>query len=53
LKGTDPRDVVDCMIASVAWRTGAALLAQDADLARVAQVIGFDVDEPPLGFSGD
>src|SRR6266851_4837531 len=33
--GFTPRDMVDCMIAAVAWRQGAALLAQDVDLKRV------------------
>jgi predicted nucleic acid-binding protein len=36
--------MIDCMIASVAWREGAALLARDADLARVAQVVGIELD---------
>jgi predicted nucleic acid-binding protein len=43
--GVTPRGLVDCMIAAVARRTGASLLAQDADLARVAQVIGIEMDE--------
>jgi len=34
----------DCMIAAVAWRRGATILAYDADLDRVARVIGIDVD---------
>lgn len=38
--GITPRGMVDCMIASVAQRHQAALLAQDADLVRVAGVIG-------------
>lgn len=36
--------MVDCMIAAVALRHGAALLAQDADLRRVAGVVGLDLD---------
>lgn len=36
------------MIASVAWRCGAALLAHDADLDRVAQVVGIDQDKASL-----
>jgi predicted nucleic acid-binding protein len=32
--------MLDCMIASVAWRLGASILANDADLDRVARVIG-------------
>lgn len=37
--------MIDCMIASVAWRRGAALLAHDADMNRIARVIGVDLDE--------
>jgi hypothetical protein len=33
------------MIASVAHRHGAALLALDADLNRIADVIGIEIDE--------
>jgi predicted nucleic acid-binding protein len=36
--------MIDCMIASVAWRRGAALLAADPDLSRVADVIGIAMD---------
>jgi predicted nucleic acid-binding protein len=43
--GVTPRGLIDCLIAAVAWRTGAALLAQDADLVRVAQVVGLDLDD--------
>ncbi|MFL5796731.1 MAG: PIN domain nuclease [Actinomycetota bacterium] len=42
--GITPRGMVDCMIAAVAWRHGAVLLAQDSDLLRVAEVMGIDVD---------
>lgn len=42
--GVTPRGMVDCMIASVAWRRSAALLARDADLHRVAGVVGIAVD---------
>lgn len=42
--GITPRGMVDCMIASVAQRHQAALLAQDADLARVAGVMGITLD---------
>ena len=42
--GVTPRGIVDCMIAAVAWRRGAVLLARDADLDRVAEVIGVAVD---------
>jgi len=42
--GITPRGMVDCMIASVAHRYGATLLAADADLSRVASVVGLDLD---------
>lgn len=42
--GVTPRGMVDCMIASVAHRHGAKLLALDADLDRVADVVGIDLD---------
>lgn len=42
--GVTPRGMVDCLIDAVAWRRGAALLAQDADLVRVAAVVGIDLD---------
>lgn len=44
--GVTPRGMVDCMIAAVALRRGAALLAQDADLDRVATVAGIPMDRP-------
>jgi predicted nucleic acid-binding protein len=37
--------MVDCMIAAVAWRHGATLLANDVDLGRVAAVIGIVLDD--------
>lgn len=42
--GTTPRGLLDCLIAAVAWRRGASVLAHDADLARVAAVIGIAMD---------
>jgi len=42
--GVTPRGMIDCMIAAVAWRSGASLLACDADLVRVADVLGVDLD---------
>lgn len=42
--GITPRGMIDCMIASVAWRHGASLLAQDVDMARMAKVIGIAMD---------
>jgi predicted nucleic acid-binding protein len=38
--------MVGCMTAAVAWRHQAALLACDADLDRVAQVAGIELDHP-------
>jgi len=45
--GVTPRDLIDCLIAAVAWRRGATLLAQDVDLHRVAEVIGVATDISP------
>lgn len=42
--GFTPRGMIDCMIAAVAWRCGAKLLAQDVDLDRVAAVMGIEMD---------
>jgi len=42
-RGITPRGMIDCMIAAVAWRTGAALLAQDVDLTRIAGALGIPV----------
>jgi predicted nucleic acid-binding protein len=44
--GITPRGLVDCMIAAVARRHEATLLACDTDLDRVARVIGVDLDQP-------
>lgn len=46
--GVTPRGMVDCMITSVAWRRGATLLAYDADIGRVADVIGIELDTASL-----
>jgi predicted nucleic acid-binding protein len=46
--GITPRGMVDCMIAAVAHRHGAALLSWDVDMARVAQVIDIDMDQASL-----
>lgn len=42
--GVTPRGMVDCMIASVAQRHGATLLARDRDLEAVAEVVGIAMD---------
>jgi predicted nucleic acid-binding protein len=46
--GITPRGMLDCMIAAVAWRRGATLLAYDADMARVAHVIEVKLDDASL-----
>jgi predicted nucleic acid-binding protein len=46
--GVTPRGLVDCMIASVAHRHGAAVLAHNADLSRVATVVGIELDRASL-----
>jgi predicted nucleic acid-binding protein len=46
--GVTPRGMVDCMIAAVAYRRALALLAWDADMFRVAQVIGIELDVASL-----
>ncbi len=46
--GVTPRGLVDCMIAAVALREGASLLAHDADLARVAAVFDLSLDSASL-----
>jgi predicted nucleic acid-binding protein len=46
--GITPRGMVDCMIAAVAWRRGATLLSHDADMDRVAGVIGIELDAASL-----
>jgi predicted nucleic acid-binding protein len=46
--GFTPRGMVDCMIAAVAWRHGASLLALDSDLERLAQIVGVELDHASL-----
>lgn len=46
--GVTPRGLIDCMIAAVTWRREATLLAHDADLTRVAAVIGIELDAASL-----
>lgn len=43
--------MVDCMIASVALRHGAAILAHDADFARMSDVVALDLDDASLRLS--
>ena len=42
--GVTPRGMIDCMIAAVALRSGAGLLAADTDLEQVARVMGIELD---------
>lgn len=42
--GVTPRGMIDCMIAMVAWRTGAAILAHDNDMSRIAGIVGIELD---------
>ena len=46
--GFTPRGMVDYMIAAVAWRHGASLLAQDVDLQRLGQIVGIELDQASL-----
>jgi predicted nucleic acid-binding protein len=43
--GVTPQGMLDCMIAAVAWRQGATLLAHDSDMDRVARVVGIELDQ--------
>lgn len=46
--GVTPRGMIDCMIAAVAHRRGAALLSWDVDMDRVARIISINLDEASL-----
>jgi len=46
--GVTPRGMLDCMIGAVAWRREATLLAHDVDVARMARVVGLELDEASL-----
>lgn len=43
--GITPRGMLDCMIAAVAWRLDATLLAHDADLHHVAHIMQIELDQ--------
>jgi predicted nucleic acid-binding protein len=47
-RGVTPRGLIDCMIASVARRNQAAVLAADTDLSRVASIVGIDMDDASI-----
>jgi predicted nucleic acid-binding protein len=42
--GVTPRGLIDCMVAAVAHRHRVALLALDADINRIADVVGIELD---------
>ena len=42
--GVTPRGLVDCMIAAIALRYEATLLACDSDLDHVARIVGIEMD---------
>ncbi len=46
--GVTPRGMIDCMIAAVAWRRQVSLLSHDADISRLASVVGVELDEASL-----
>src|SRR5947207_15358603 len=46
--GITPRGLIDCMIASVAHRQSATLLAHDTDLSGVAKIVGIESDPASL-----
>jgi predicted nucleic acid-binding protein len=50
--GITPRGLIDCMIAAVALRNASSLLAHDADLDRVAGVVGIGMEQGSLRASG-
>jgi predicted nucleic acid-binding protein len=45
--GITARGLLDCMIAAVAWRTDATLLACDSDMDHIARVVGIPLDHSP------
>jgi predicted nucleic acid-binding protein len=46
--GVTPRGMIDCMIAAIAWRRQVSLLSHDADMSRLASVVGVKLDEASL-----
>jgi predicted nucleic acid-binding protein len=48
-QGVTPRGAIDCMIAAVALRNDAVLLAADRDIVRIAQVMGIRLDPASVG----
>ncbi|HEX6394844.1 MAG TPA: PIN domain nuclease [Acidimicrobiales bacterium] len=46
--GVTPRGLIDCMIAAVARRNQATLLAADTDISRVARIVGINLDDASI-----
>jgi predicted nucleic acid-binding protein len=46
--GVTPRGLIDCMVAAVASRHGARVLAHDLDFARMASVVSLRLDAASL-----
>jgi predicted nucleic acid-binding protein len=46
--GITPGGLIDCMVAAVALRYEAAVLAHDADMARIADVMPLQLDKASL-----
>jgi predicted nucleic acid-binding protein len=42
--GVTPRGLVDCLVVAVAWRHGASVMARDADVDRICEVMGVSVE---------
>lgn len=47
-RGITPRGLIDCLIANVAIRNGASLLAHDRDMTSIAKVMALKLDEASL-----
>jgi predicted nucleic acid-binding protein len=46
--GVTPRGLFDCMITAVALRHGASILAHDADMAHIAEVVPVKLDQATM-----
>jgi predicted nucleic acid-binding protein len=47
--GVTPRGLLDCLVVAVAWRSGATVIAQDADVDRICDVVGVSVEPRATG----
>lgn len=45
--GVTPRGLIDCMIASIAIRSGAQVLAADGDFKRMAGIVPLPIEQVP------